>query len=249
MIPHSSNSPSAGAAPATWRARPVDWAVGPGLTDYAGAVDEMEARAAAIAEGCAPELIWLVEHPPVYTAGTSAAASELLQPDRFPVLQTGRGGRFTYHGPGQRVIYVMLNVKQRGGDVRAFVAALEAWIIDALAAFGIRAVTRQERVGIWVPRPAAHAEDKIAAIGLRLRKWVSLHGIALNVDPDLSHYEGIVPCGIAQHGVTSLAALGVDASFESVDNVLRTCFVPRFGPMHPVRFAPDNLAVSSGVQA
>ncbi len=214
---------------------PVDWAVSPGAVGYAEAVRTMEARAAQISAGGAPELVWLLEHPPLYTGGTSARIEELLAPDRFPVHHTGRGGRFTYHGPGQRVIYVMLDVKRRTGDVRAFVGALEQWIIAALADLGVIGETRPGRVGIWVRRPGegAPAEDKIAAIGLRLRKWVSLHGISLNVRPDLSHYEGIVPCGIAGHGVTSLEALGRPAPTEAVDNVLRAAFERRFGPTEP----------------
>ena len=204
----------------------VEWAVSARPVDYLLAVREMEARAEAIAAGAAPELVWLLEHPPIYTGGSSARDAELLQPDRFPVHRTGRGGRFTYHGPGQRVVYLMLDVKRRTGDVRAFVAALERWIIAVLAELGVAGETRAGRVGIWVPRPdkGPGAEDKIAAIGLRLRKWVSLHGISLNVRPDLSHYEGILPCGIAGHGVTSLAELGATSSMEVVDNVLLTQF-------------------------
>jgi lipoyl(octanoyl) transferase len=209
---------------------PVDWTVSAGRTEYETAVAAMEARAAAIAAGEAPELVWLVEHPPLYTAGTSARAGDLLQPDRFPVIPSGRGGQYTYHGPGQRVIYTMLDVKRRGGDVRAFVAALEAWIIDVLADLGVAGETRQGRVGIWVARPGATGEDKIAAIGLRLRKWVSLHGASLNVAPDLAHYDGIVPCGLSEHGVTSLAALGVEVPMNEVDRALRARFARRFGP-------------------
>jgi len=192
----------------------------------------MELRADAIAADSAPELVWLLEHPPLLTAGSSARAEELLDPRRFPVHQTGRGGRFTYHGPGQRVVYVMLDVKRRYGDVRAFVAALERWIIAALAELGVAGETREGRVGIWVRRPerGPQAEDKIAAIGLRLRKWVSLHGLSLNVNPDLSHYDAIVPCGVRGHGVTSLADLGVPTSMEAVDNVLRGTFERCLGP-------------------
>jgi lipoyl(octanoyl) transferase len=209
----------------------VDWALSSEPVDYLEAVRAMEARAAGIAAGEVPELVWLLEHPPIYTAGTSARASDLIAADRFPVLATGRGGKFTYHGPGQRVIYVMLDVKGRFGDVRAFVAALEAWIIAALAELGVDGETRKERVGIWVRRAGdeEQREDKIAAVGLRLKRWVSLHGLSLNVDPDLSHYDGIVPCGIAEHGVTSLARLGKAVSMEVVDNALRAQFERRFG--------------------
>jgi lipoyl(octanoyl) transferase len=204
----------------------VEWAVSARPVDYLAAVRAMETRAEVIAAGAAPELVWLLEHPPIYTGGSSARAAELLEPDRFPVHRTGRGGRFTYHGPGQRVVYLMLDVKRRSGDVRAFVTALERWIIAVLAELGVAGETRAGRIGIWVLRPdkGPGAEDKIAAIGLRLRKWVSLHGISLNVRPDLSHYDGIVPCGIAGHGVTSLAELGAASSMEVVDNVLLTQF-------------------------
>jgi lipoyl(octanoyl) transferase len=204
----------------------VAWAVSAGPVPYTDAVHAMEHRAEAIARGAARELVWLLEHPPLYTAGTSARDEELLNPDCLPVFRTGRGGRFTYHGPGQRVIYVMLDVKRRSGDVRAFVSALEGWIIVALADLGIAATTRPGRVGIWVPRADAEGayDDKIAAIGLRLRKWVSLHGASLNVRPDLAQYGGIVPCGISGHGVTSLAALGSTVTMEVVDNALRRHF-------------------------
>lgn len=210
----------------------IEWAASGQSVDYLDAVCAMEARAARIAAGAAPELIWLLEHPPVYTAGTSAAPADLLIPDRFPVIPTGRGGKFTYHGPGQRVIYVMLDVKRRGADVRAFVSALEGWIIDVLAELGVHGETRAGRVGIWVRRPhdSSGAEDKIAAIGLRLKKWVSLHGISLNVSPDLTHYDGIVPCGIPEHGITSLARLGQATSMKVVDKTLRRQFERRFGP-------------------
>lgn len=220
------------------RPEPVEWAVSADMVDYAAAVEAMEARAAAVAAGKARELVWLLEHPPIYTAGTSARAADLLQPDRFPVLPTGRGGQFTYHGPGQRVIYVMLDVRRRTGDVRAYVAALEAWIIDVLAELGVAGETRAGRVGIWVRRPDGSGEDKITALGLRLRKWISLHGISLNVRPDLTHYDGIVPCGIKGHGVTSLAALGIDAPIELVDNALRTHFERRFGATQAIASVP-----------
>jgi lipoyl(octanoyl) transferase len=211
---------------------PISWAKSSTRIEYLDAVRAMQERAAAIATGTQPELVWLLEHPPVYTAGTSSRPEDLLLTDRFPVLQTGRGGRLTYHGPGQRVAYVMLDVKRRGGDVRAFVASLEEWLIQSLADLGIVGETRAERIGVWVRRPekGAGIEDKIAALGLRLSKGVSLHGISLNVDPDLSHYDGIVPCGIAGHGVTSLADLGVGHAMEVVDKALRRHFERRFGP-------------------
>jgi lipoyl(octanoyl) transferase len=207
----------------------VEWAVSAAPVDYLAAVRSMEARADAIAADAAPELVWLLEHSPVYTAGTGARPTDLIAPNRFPVIATGRGGKFTYHGPGQRVIYVMLDVKRRGGDVRAFVAALEAWLIDTLASLGVVGETRPGRVGIWVPDENSGTEQKIAALGLRLRKWVSLHGASLNVNPDLTHYDGIIPCGIAEHGVTSLADLGRAVSMEVVDNALRAQFERRFG--------------------
>ncbi|MGI9421677.1 MAG: lipoyl(octanoyl) transferase LipB, partial [Hyphomicrobiaceae bacterium] len=199
--------------------------------DYEAAVAAMEARVAAIAAGQASELIWLLQHPPLYTAGTSADPADLLQPDRFPVYRTGRGGQYTYHGPGQRVVYVMLDVKRRTGDVRAFVRQLERWIITTLATFGVAGDVRADRVGVWVPRPelGAGREDKIAAIGIRVRRWVSYHGISLNVCPDLDHFDGIVPCGIASHGVTSLAELGVEASMSEVDTALKQSFIATFG--------------------
>ncbi len=191
----------------------------------------MEARAAAIADGTAGELIWLLEHPPLYTAGVSAKAGDLIQPDRFPVFESGRGGQFTYHGPGQRVAYVMLDLTQRGRDVRAFVAALEAWIIDALAAFNVTGEIREGRVGVWVERKGAgwDREDKIAAIGVKLRRWVSFHGISLNVEPDLSHFSGIVPCGQTEHGVTSLVDLGLPVAMDEADAALRSSFAKVFG--------------------
>jgi lipoyl(octanoyl) transferase len=213
-------------------AAPIAWAKSSTRIDYPDAVAAMQERAAAIAAGAQPELVWLLEHPPIYTAGTSSRPEELLRADRFPVLRTGRGGRLTYHGPGQRVAYVMLDVKRRGGDVRAFVGSLEEWLIGALADLGVTGETRAERIGVWVRRPdkGSGIEDKIAALGLRLSKGVSLHGISLNVDPDLSHYDGIVPCGIAGHGVTSLAELGVGHAMEVVDKALRRHFERRFGP-------------------
>jgi len=207
----------AGAAPA------VAWAVARGLVDYQEAVARMEARAAAIAAGDAPELVWLLEHPPLITAGTSAAPEELLAPHRFPVHYTGRGGRFTYHGPGQRVAYVMLDLRRRGSDLRRYVGELEGWVIAALARFGLAGERRSGRVGIWVADDRGH-EAKIAAIGVRVRRWVTFHGIALNVAPDLDHFSAIVPCGIGGYGVTSLIREGVAASMAEVDVVLREAF-------------------------
>lgn len=210
---------------------PVGWAVSEGLVPYPEAVAAMEARAAAIAEGRAGELIWLLEHPPLYTAGVSAKASDLLAPDRLPVFESGRGGQYTYHGPGQRVAYVMLDLRQRGRDVRAFVAALEAWIIEALAEFNVQGQMRPGRVGVWVERREKAREDKIAAIGVKLRHWVSFHGISLNVEPDLSQFEGIVPCGVTEHGVTSLVDLGLPVTMDEADEALKTAFQRVFGPL------------------
>jgi lipoyl(octanoyl) transferase len=191
----------------------------------------MEARAQAIAEGRAGELVWLLEHPPLYTAGVSAKDADLLDPERFPVFRTGRGGQFTYHGPGQRVAYVMLDLTRREKDVRAFVGALEAWIIETLAAFNVKGEVREGRVGVWVERkgPGWSREDKIAAIGVKLRKWVSFHGIALNVEPDLGHFSGIVPCGVSEHGVTSLVDLGLPVTMDEADAALKTAFERVFG--------------------
>jgi len=210
----------------------VEWAVSTAPVAYPDAVAAMEARAAAIAEGDAPEMAWLLEHPALYTAGVSAKANDLLQADRFPVFQSGRGGQFTYHGPGQRVVYVMLDLTQRGRDVRAFVAALEAWVIGALDAFDVTGQIRQDRVGVWVERAgpgAMRREDKIAAIGVKLRRWVSFHGISLNVQPDLSHFEGIVPCGVSEHGVTSLIDMGLAVTMAEADAALRESFKSVFG--------------------
>jgi len=214
-------------------AAPVGWAVSTDYVDYPAAVAAMEARAAAIADGTADELVWLLEHPPLYTAGVSAKAADLLAPDRFPVFESGRGGQFTYHGPGQRVAYVMLDLTKRGRDVRAFVAALEAWIIDALAAFNVSGELRDGRVGVWVERKGAgwSREDKIAAIGVKLRRWVSFHGISLNVEPDLSHFSGIVPCGQTEHGVTSLVDLGLPVTLDEADAALKSSFEKVFGPV------------------
>jgi lipoyl(octanoyl) transferase len=201
----------------------------------------MEARAAAIADGAAGELVWLLEHPPLYTAGVSSKPADLIAPDRFPVFESGRGGQFTYHGPGQRVAYVMLDLTKRGRDVRAFVAALEAWIIDALAAFNVVGEMREGRVGVWVERkgPGWSREDKIAAIGVKLRKWVSFHGISLNVEPDLEHFSGIVPCGQTEHGVTSLVDLGLPVTMDEADEALRASFQRVFGAIEEV---PSPLA-------
>jgi lipoyl(octanoyl) transferase len=194
----------------------------------------MEARAEAIAEGRAGELVWLLEHPPLYTAGVSSRPDDLLQPDRFPVYQAGRGGQYTYHGPGQRVAYVMLDLRERERDVRRFVQALEAWIIGALAAFNVVGEVRPGRVGVWVDRKTPGLpprEEKIAAVGVRLRRWVSFHGISLNVEPDLSHFSGIVPCGITAHGVTSLVDLGLPVTMDDADEALRSSFRAVFGPI------------------
>lgn len=219
-------------------APPVEWIVADGLTAYDDAVAFMEQRADAIAAGTARECVWLVEHPPLYTAGTSAKDGDLLDA-RFPVHRTGRGGQYTYHGPGQRVGYVMLDLRRRRPDVRAFVCALEDWIIGTLAAYNIRGERRADRVGVWVQRPdkprgfdGAMAEDKIAAIGIRVRRWVTFHGISLNVEPDLSHFAGIVPCGIsnAHFGVTSLVDLGIPVTMPEVDSVMRRTFETVFGP-------------------
>lgn len=214
----------------------VEWRISDGLTDYREALAWQEARVAAIRAGEAPECVWLLEHPPVVTAGTSARREDLIEPDRFPVFETGRGGEYTYHGPGQRVAYAMLDLAARGRDVRAFVRGLEEWAIRALARFGVSGERREGRVGVWVVRPdrppapdGRPAEDKIAAIGVRLRRWVSYHGVAINLEPELDHYRSIVPCGIRDHGVTSLADLGVPASMTDLDRALRGAFEEVFG--------------------
>jgi lipoyl(octanoyl) transferase len=210
----------------------VGWAISRGLTDYAMAVAAMERRAEAIAGGSRGELIWLLEHPPMYSAGVSANAAELLDPGRFPVFTSARGGRYTYHGPGQRVAYVMLDLKARRRDARVFVEQLQAWLIDAIAPLGVRGVTREGQVGVWVASDGANtAEDrKIAAVGVKLRRWVSFHGVSLNVRPNLEHFAGIVPCGLPELGVTSLAELGYAGSMTQVDRMLRMSFEARFSP-------------------
>ena len=208
------------------------WAVSSAPVPYPDAVAAMEARAAAISAGTAGELVWLLEHPPLYTAGVTAKDEDLLQPGRFPVFPTGRGGQLTYHGPGQRVAYVMLDLNARGRDVHAFVGGLEAWVIGALDRFNVRGETRPGRVGVWVERKAPGApprEDKIAAVGVKIRRWVSFHGISLNVEPDLSHFAGIVPCGIRAHGVTSLIDLGLPVTMDEADAALKASFEQVFG--------------------
>jgi len=204
----------------------VEWKIGDRPVVYPEALAEMEARAAAIASGSADEMVWLLEHPPIYTAGTSAKESDLIDA-RFPVYHTGRGGQFTYHGPGQRVGYAMLDLKRRKPDVRAYVYDLEQWLIETLAMFNVKGERREGRVGIWVQR--GMREDKIAALGVRIKRWVTFHGVALNVDPDLSHFSGIVPCGVTAHGVTSLADLGITVSMADVDVALKQSFKKVFG--------------------
>jgi lipoyl(octanoyl) transferase len=215
---------------------PVEWAVSSGRIPYPEAVAVMEARAKAIAEGEAGELVWLLEHPPLYTAGVSAKPADLIDPDRLPVFASGRGGQYTYHGPGQRVAYVMLDLTRRERDVRAFVAALETWIIAALGRFGVEGQIRDGRVGVWVERKGVGwaREDKIAAIGVKLRRWVSFHGVSLNVEPDLADFSGIVPCGQTQHGVTSLVDLGLPVTMDEADAALRAAFEQGFGPTRDV---------------
>lgn len=208
-----------------------EWRISDAPVAYEAAVAAMEARVADIRAGNADELVWLLEHPPLYTAGTSAEAGELIDPGRFPVHRTGRGGRYTYHGPGQRVAYVMIDLKRRSGDVRAYVGDLEEWLIRALARFNIVGERRCDRVGIWVRRTdrgEPRREDKVAAIGVRVRRWISYHGVALNVDPALDHFAGIVPCGVAGHGVTSLADLGIAAAMAEVDTALKATFAEVF---------------------
>ncbi len=214
--------------------QPAGWAVSTGYTPYPEAAEAMEARAAAIADGRAGELVWLLEHPPLYTAGVSAKPEDLLAPERFPVFASGRGGQFTYHGPGQRVAYVMLDLRARKRDVHAFVRGLEDWVIGALGAFNVRGDVRPGRVGVWVERREVGVpprEDKIAAIGVKIRRWVSFHGVSFNVEPDLGHFEGIVPCGIREHGVTSLVDLGLPVTLDEADAALKTSFQAIFGPV------------------
>ena len=220
----------------------VDWVVAEGLTNYETAVAFMEVRAGAIANGTGNELVWLVEHPPLYTAGTSAKPGDLTDPSRFPVYESRRGGQYTYHGPGQRVAYVMLDVGSRGRDVRAFVKNLEDWVIATLGEFNVKGERRAGRVGVWVTRPelkpsadGSPQEQKIAAIGVRLRKWVSFHGISINVEPNLSHYGGIIPCGIKEHGVTSLVDLGLPVTMDEVDNALRRTFDSHFAELSHIK--------------
>jgi len=215
---------------------PVEWTVSDGPVPYPEAVAAMEARAAAIAAGTAPEQVWLLEHPPLYTAGTSARDTDLISPGRFPVFRTGRGGEFTYHGPGQRVAYLMLDLNKRGPDLRRYVASLETWIIATLARFNVAGERREDRVGVWVRRSdrpnlpdGRQLEAKIAAIGIRVRRWITFHGISLNVDPDLEHYSGIVPCGVTGYGVTSLVDLGIPVSMAEVDSALKAEFERLFG--------------------
>ena len=209
----------------------VEWTHLPGLSEYEATLAAMEARVAAISAGTADEAVWLLEHPPLYTAGTSARPEDLTDPDRFPVFTAGRGGQYTYHGPGQRVAYVMLDLNRRGRDVRRFVARLESWVIAALAEFNVTGEIRDGRVGVWVRRPdkaplpdGTLREDKIAAIGVKLRRWVSFHGVAVNLDPDLDHFGGIVPCGIRDHGVTSLVDLGLPVTMDDLDLALKRSF-------------------------
>jgi lipoyl(octanoyl) transferase len=237
---------------------PVEWRVSDGFTGYEAAIATMQARAADIAHGRARELVWLLEHPPLYTAGTSANSADVVDA-RFPVFESGRGGQMTYHGPGQRVAYVMLDLKRRGPDVRRFVATLEEWIIHTLAAFNVRGERRDDRIGVWVRRPdkGLGFEDKIAAIGIRISHWVTLHGMALNVEPDLSHFSGIVPCGVSEqlYGITSLADLGIPVTMTEVDGLLRQQFAPLFGPtvhavgstenVSPAGLSPRSSAVPS----
>jgi len=219
------------------RYRMVEWITSPGLVPYADALAFMDRRVAGIAAGTAEECIWLLEHPPLYTAGTSAKPADLTQPDRFPVHQARRGGQYTYHGPGQRVAYVMLDLNTREKDVRCFVRRLETWIIAALADFNVKGEVRDGRVGVWVRRPdlapcpdGTIPEDKIAAIGVKIRRWVSFHGIAVNVEPDLTHFDGIVPCGIRGHGVTSLVDLGLPVAMADLDLALKSTFQASFAP-------------------
>ena len=225
-------------------ARPVEWIISAAPVPYPVALAAMQSRAAAIAAGEAQEAVWLLEHPPLYSAGTSAVPADLLS-DRFPVFDAGRGGQYTYHGPGQRVAYIMLDLRERGRDIRCLVQGLEGWVIDTLAAHNITGERRNGRIGVWVKRPdkGVLREDKIAAIGVRVSKWVTFHGISINVSPDLTHYDGIVPCGISDQGVTSFEDLGQIVSMAEVDSVLRGAFEQRFGPSV---VADEESLVSAG---
>jgi lipoyl(octanoyl) transferase len=230
MLDRSLNYPASASMPRS-DGEAAGWAVSDAPVAYPEAVDAMRQRVEAILDGAAGELIWLLEHPPLYTAGISSKPADLIQPDRFPVFQTERGGQFTYHGPGQRVAYVMLDLRERGRDVHRFVRTLETWVIEALAELGVEGHVRPGRVGVWAVRPGR--EDKIAALGVKLRRWVSFHGISLNVAPDLGHFDGIVPCGISDHGVTSLADLGLRTDMATVDSALQAAFARTFGPTLP----------------
>jgi lipoyl(octanoyl) transferase len=216
--------------PASYSADKVTLRTSEAYIGYLSAVEAMETRVHNIAQGVDPEMVWFLQHPALYTAGTSAKSDDLVDPEKFDVFKSGRGGQYTYHGPGQRVVYVMLDLKKRGKDVRAFVCALESWIIETLAEFGIDGGRREGRVGVWVTKSDG-SEAKIAALGIRIRKWVSFHGISINLDPDLSHFSGIVPCGISEHGVTSFTDLGVPASMDDLDAALQRNFENRFGPL------------------
>ena len=215
-----------------------EWRISSQPVPYSEALAVMEAHVNAMIAGEANELIWCLEHPPLYTAGSSAKVEDLLDPDRFPVFETRRGGQYTYHGPGQRVVYTMLNLKERGRDIRAFVQQLEAWVISVLGEFGVKGEIREGRIGVWVERPekpkypdGTTHEDKIAAIGIRVRKWISFHGLSINIEPDLSHFDGIVPCGVAKHGVTSLVDLGLPVTISDLDAVLKERFDPAVGSL------------------
>jgi lipoyl(octanoyl) transferase len=230
LVGASASTPPGAAAAAA--AGAVEWRIDAGLVPYPAALAAMEERVAAVRAGTAPELIWLLEHPPLYTAGTSARARDLLAPERFPVFEAGRGGQYTYHGPGQRVAYVMLDLQRRKPDLRRYVWQLEEWVIRALATFNVRGERRPERIGIWVVKPAGY-EAKIAAIGVRVRRWVTFHGVAINLEPDLEHFAGIVPCGISGFGVTSLADLGLTTTMAELDAALMGTFDEVFGISPP----------------
>ncbi len=236
MLDHQLSSDRANPLFAREDGVPAGWAVSTAPIAYPDAVAVMEQRAADIAEGRAGELVWLLEHPPLYTAGVSAKAGDLLDAARFPVFESGRGGQYTYHGPGQRVAYVMLDLTRRGRDVRRFVTALESWVIGALGVFNVVGELRDGRVGVWVERkgPGWSREDKIAAVGVKLRRWVSFHGISLNVEPDLAHFDGIVPCGVTEHGVTSLVDLGLPVTMDEADAALKSSFETVFGAVSEV---------------